>query len=375
MKKFLCLVVGLLLVSQVAWGTTLISLPNEYVAGTTIKATDVNENEQHIQSQVNTHNAATTGEHGISGTIAGTSDTQTLTNKTLTSPTITTSPTAAGATWTSLGTVTTIDINGGTIDGATIGAASPTTGVFTTVNTGQGAYELYKMNQDVDTTATPSFTGATLTGDMTFGTGKKAIFGNAARYMIDNTDSYGIAFSTHVMLPPLAKWFFDNGGDTYMVESAPNLLDIYVGGSLRFRIDGANLTVYATTFYRSDNSAHFDVTSDIKLKENIKSLPSMIEKLKLLKPVNFTYKQDGKLGFLKGTKTGFIADDVETVFPEWVKTGSDGYKALNLDGIEAVLVSVIQEQQKQIDRQTLDINTLNDKIFDFEKRIAKLEGK
>lgn len=50
--------------------------------------------------------------------------TQTLTAKTLTSPIITTSPTAAGATWTDLGTVTTADINGGTIDGSAIGGAS-----------------------------------------------------------------------------------------------------------------------------------------------------------------------------------------------------------------------------------------------------------
>lgn len=52
--------------------------------------------------------------HG--GTISG--------SVTIVSPTITTSPTAAGATWTDLGTVTTADINGGTIDGVTIGGAS-----------------------------------------------------------------------------------------------------------------------------------------------------------------------------------------------------------------------------------------------------------
>lgn len=60
--------------------------------------------------------------------------TQTLTNKTFTSPTIGTSPTAAGATWTDLGTVTTVDINGGTIDGATIGGASAGAGTFTTLS-------------------------------------------------------------------------------------------------------------------------------------------------------------------------------------------------------------------------------------------------
>lgn len=38
-----------------------------------------------------------------------------------------------GMTWTDLGTVTTVDINGGSIDGANIGAASAGTGAFTTL--------------------------------------------------------------------------------------------------------------------------------------------------------------------------------------------------------------------------------------------------
>lgn len=59
--------------------------------------------------------------------------TQTLTAKTLTSPTITTSPTAAGATWTDLGTVTTADINGGTLDGVIIGGASAAAATVTTL--------------------------------------------------------------------------------------------------------------------------------------------------------------------------------------------------------------------------------------------------
>lgn len=59
--------------------------------------------------------------------------TQTLTAKTLTSPVIGTSPTAAGATWTDLGTVTTADINGGTLDGTVIGGASAAAITGTTI--------------------------------------------------------------------------------------------------------------------------------------------------------------------------------------------------------------------------------------------------
>ena len=73
MKKFVSLIaVGSLFISQLVWGTTLISLPNTYSSDTTIKSAEVNQNEQHVQSQVNTHNATTTGEHGVTGTIAGT---------------------------------------------------------------------------------------------------------------------------------------------------------------------------------------------------------------------------------------------------------------------------------------------------------------
>ena len=53
-------------------------------------------------------------------TLVGRATTDTLTNKSLTAPTITGAPTAAGATWADLGSVSTIDINGGTVDGVTL---------------------------------------------------------------------------------------------------------------------------------------------------------------------------------------------------------------------------------------------------------------
>ena len=61
-------------------------------------------------------------------TIAGT---ETLTNKTLTTPVLT-NPSYSGTTANG-GTVTTIDINGGTIDGTVIGGSSAAAGSFTTV--------------------------------------------------------------------------------------------------------------------------------------------------------------------------------------------------------------------------------------------------
>ncbi|MFA5036755.1 MAG: tail fiber domain-containing protein [Candidatus Izemoplasmatales bacterium] len=123
-----------------------------------------------------------------------------------------------------------------------------------------------------------------------------------------------------------------------------------------------SLLAYSTTFYRSSNGSAFDTTSDIRLKENITPLPDMMDKILLLKPVTYDHKKDGKLGHIPGTRIGFTANDMQKVFPEWVETGSDGYLVLNMEGINAVLVKAIQEQQSRIDKLEAQVKTLMEKL-------------
>lgn len=87
------------------------------------------------------------------GTLATLAGTETLTNKSLTSPIITGSPTAASATWTNLGAVTTVDINGGTADSLT---------GFSLRNAGTGAFDLTVA---VNTTLTAGRILTLATGD------------------------------------------------------------------------------------------------------------------------------------------------------------------------------------------------------------------
>ena len=66
--------------------------------------------------------------------------------------------------------------------------------------------------------------------------------------------------------------------------------------------------------------------------------------------------------------TGFIAQEVETVFPEWIYT-EDGYKAINYSGFNATVVNALQEmnkivqkQQEMIEQQQKEIEELKTKI-------------
>jgi hypothetical protein len=60
----------------------------------------------------------------------------------------------------------------------------------------------------------------------------------------------------------------------------------------------------------SSNGVIYDTSSDRRLKENITPMPNMLEKIKQLEPVYYTWKSDGNKG------DGFIAQDVHKIFPQ-----------------------------------------------------------
>ena len=144
-------------------------------------------------------------------------------------------------------------------------------------------------------------------------------------------------------------------------------------------------TDYLATQYRTGGSSNNvliqyydgDVTisgtltenSDVKLKKDIKDLPSQLENIKQLRPVTYTKKATDK------SEIGFIAQEVETVYAkEFTETkeqptgehDSDGnvlkeeIKVLSYGRLTAVLTKAIQEQQTIID--------------DLKARIEKLES-
>jgi hypothetical protein len=100
-------------------------------------------------------------------------------------------------------------------------------------------------------------------------------------------------------------------------------------------------------------------TSDVRLKTSVHPLTGALEQLLKLKGVTFEWKapseHENEAGRGLGTQTGFIAQDVETVFPGWVKqdgyTAPDGqkYKTLELRQIEALEVESIRSLKSEND--------------------------
>lgn len=96
--------------------------------------------------------------------------------------------------------------------------------------------------------------------------------------------------------------------------------------------------------------------SDRRLKKDIINLPNgQLEKILALQGVSFRMKDDpkGKIEF------GFIAQDVQPLFPELIKTDPDGMLSLNYMGMIAPMAEAIQEQQAIIDAQNKTIDEQN----------------
>lgn len=123
---------------------------------------------------------------------------------------------------------------------------------------------------------------------------------------------------------------------------------------------------------RTGNAQLFGVlsqSSDRRLKHNINPLVGSLEKLLRLRPVTFEYNDPVK--FKAGVHAGFIAQDIEEVFPEWVFTEEDGMKSIGFRGFESTTVQALRELRAEKDQQ---LQQRDATIAALEKNVAAMKA-
>ncbi len=108
--------------------------------------------------------------------------------------------------------------------------------------------------------------------------------------------------------------------------------------------------------------------SDARLKRDVADMTGALEKLLSLRSVTFQFKDQKR--YARGLQTGFIAQEVQTVFPDWVSTAPDGSLAVGAKGFEALAVQALRELRTEKDAQLAQRDT---QIAALEKRVRELE--
>lgn len=163
---------------------------------------------------------------------------------------------------------------------------------------------------------------------------------------------------------PFQILFGDNLGGT---TNANGVVYFEIGGSESF-VFGGHINPDSDngrdcgTFSQSWSNVYsygYPGPSDRRKKENITTLSYGLKEVMQLNPVSFTWKKFPE----KGKELGFIAQEVQLILPELIKEATDAEKSLAMDytKLAPVLVSAIQEQQKQIEELKKEIAELKSK--------------
>jgi hypothetical protein len=78
-------------------------------------------------------------------------------------------------------------------------------------------------------------------------------------------------------------------------------------------------------------------------------LTGALEKLLQLRGVCFEWVEPEKMGNQHGLQRGLIAQEVESVFPEWISADKDGYKILTIMGFEALMIEALRELKSEVE--------------------------
>lgn len=171
---------------------------------------------------------------------------------------------------------------------------------------------------------------------------------NGTRFQSSNTNSFYLRQSGGYDGGP--TYSFPSDTDTGMYRTSADVLSFATAGVERLRIrangnigigttgadDALDVVgdVDATGCFQVNNSTNVGGTciSDRRFKTNIQPLETTMEQLTKLTPVQYDWKKEyAHIHKRSGNELGLIAQEVEKVYPDMIKTNKKGIKHINYD--------------------------------------------
>ncbi|UXX78981.1 tail fiber domain-containing protein [Reichenbachiella carrageenanivorans] len=172
---------------------------------------------------------------------------------------------------------------------------------------------------------------------------------------------------------------YDNGIVMNHDQANGAILEMYNGSTAQIVLNGSNgdasfqRNVWAETF-ESPNG--LNITSDQRFKKNVKSIDNALAKTQQLN--GYTYRWNKLAEKQKGItskeeQVGVLAQELEVVFPQLVKTDDEGYKSVNYAALTAVLIEAVKELSSEVDHLKTENTELKAELTQVGQLAVKME--
>jgi hypothetical protein len=164
--------------------------------------------------------------------------------------------------------------------------------------------------------------------------------------LVQTTDAAGIRFSP------------EDGGTAWVLGAANS-------NNFWFNYGSSNVS------YINDQNGSYNQSSDLRLKDDVKSLESVLPKLIKLNPSSYYFKNDSKR---TKRSIGLVAQDVASLFPELVSLDDRGYYSISYAEFGVLAIQGIKELKEVVQQQQTQIEDLKSANQELERRLAVIEA-
>jgi trimeric autotransporter adhesin len=177
-----------------------------------------------------------------------------------------------------------------------------------------------------------------------------------------------------------SEWLGTSGGNTGAWMGTKSANDLFLmtdwGAKVTIKSVSGNMGIGTTTPCEKLQvvgniavSGTVGACSDSRYKKDIMGLTNSLAKVNQMQGVSYNWRMDEfpKMGFNKEAHIGFIAQDLEKIYPEFVMTNSEGFKSVDYARVTPVLVEAIKEL-------TAKVNALESQNKDLRAQAGDIEN-
>ena len=239
---------------------------------------------------------------------------------------------------------TEVEITCSTGNNATIGqATSSAAGVMTTAHHDKldGIASGAEVNVDTDLGVSASTTQVTITSSTGNNTTIDEASGSAAGVM---------SVAHHNKLDGIASGATNVSNNNQLTNGAGYITSSGTAALAQGLTGTPNITVGTISCGNITSSGTVTANSDAKLKKNVATVSNALDKVNLLRGVEFDYIANDKHSI------GVIAQEVEAVLPDLVE--GDETKSVAYGNLTAVLIEAVKELTAEVNTLKAELNTL-----------------